>query len=93
VDKVREELTECLEASGDDVEKELGDLLFAVVNLARFLNVDPEQALRRAESKFTVRFDQMKQKAEREGLLFHHLTLEQMEALWQSVKQSEAVGR
>lgn len=93
VDKVREELTECLEASGDDVEKELGDLLFAVVNLARFLDVDPEQALRRAESKFTVRFDQMKQKAEREGLLFHHLTLEQMEALWQSVKQSEAVGR
>lgn len=90
VDKVKEELTECLEAGEGEVETELGDLLFAVVNLARFMQIDAEQALRRAGRKFAVRFDKMKKKAESEGLDFQQLTLEQKEQLWQTVKQEEA---
>lgn len=88
-EKVREELAECLEAGPEEAELEVGDLLFAVVNLARFLDVDPEQALRRAEAKFVARFDAMKKRAETEGQRFTELTLEQMEQLWQAVKQEE----
>lgn len=86
-DKVREELEECLQAEGDGVEIELGDLLFAVVNLARFLKVDPELALRRAMVKFGSRFDAMMKKAK--GQSFHTLSLKQMDALWQDVKREE----
>lgn len=89
VDKVKEELTECLKAGPDEVEMELGDLLFAVVNLARFLGVDAEQALRRAAHKFTARFDKMAKKAASDGQNFQQLTLEQKEILWQKVKQEE----
>lgn len=86
VGKVKEELNECLHADRDEVELELGDLLFSVVNLSRFLRVDPEQALRRACHKFTKRFAHMRQAA---GAQWDGMTLDEMEPLWQKAKQKD----
>lgn len=88
-DKVREELAECMKAGPEEVELELGDLLFAVVNVARWLKVDPEQALRKAEMKFARRFDALKNRAETAGKTLRGLTPEQMDQLWQAVKREE----
>jgi tetrapyrrole methylase family protein/MazG family protein len=83
VAKVREELEEVLTA-GTRTADELGDLLFAVVNLARHLGVDPEQALRRGAARFERRFRAM----EREGTL-DGLSLEEMDRRWEAVKDAE----
>lgn len=89
-DKLREELGELDEArktgSQADIEGEIGDLLFVVVNIARTLKVDPEQALRKTNTKFRRRF------AHVEAGLGKPLTdaaLEEMEALWQAAKRQE----
>jgi tetrapyrrole methylase family protein / MazG family protein len=66
--KVREELDEVEHASPEDVEDELGDVLFAVASLARRYDVDPETALRRATTRFAERFDRMKARAASEGV-------------------------
>jgi len=84
VAKVREELEEVL-AAGARRADEVGDLLFAVVNLARHLGVDPEQALRRGAARFERRFRAM----ESEGTLAG-LTLEEMDRRWEAAKAAEA---
>lgn len=66
--KVREELDELEAAGPDDVEAELGDVLFAVAALARRLNVDPETALRKATTRFVERFERMKEEAASDGV-------------------------
>jgi len=71
------------------VEEELGDLLFAAVNLARFLKVDPEIALKKANSKFSQRFRFMEKLAREGGGEFKNLPREEMEALWDLAKQTE----
>ncbi|MBK5265595.1 MAG: nucleoside triphosphate pyrophosphohydrolase [Alphaproteobacteria bacterium] len=82
--KIYEEIEEVKEVtSQDDKEEEVGDLLFAVVNLARHMNVDPEQALRKANAKFEYRFRDMEQEA---GDAFPGLSLMEKEALWQLAK-------
>jgi ATP diphosphatase len=87
VAKIHEELDEvAAAASADEREEEVGDLLFAVVNLARHLRVDPEAALRNANAKFERRFRGMESLA---GDAFPGLPLEEKEALWGRVKRSE----
>ncbi len=71
------------------VEEELGDMLFAVVNLSRFLKVDPEIALSRANAKFSRRFRAMERLARESGKEFKDLPREEMEALWNATKLSE----
>jgi ATP diphosphatase len=85
--KIDEELAE-VEATTDAIEREeeIGDLLFAVVNWARKLGVDPEAALRSANGKFERRFKSMEAEA---GSGFEALDLEGKEALWQAVKRNE----
>lgn len=89
-DKVREELAELEEARAkagtDEIEGELGDLLFTIVNLARFLKVDPEQALRRTNAKFRKRFGHVEQGLAARGRGLAESNLEEMEALWQEAK-------
>ena len=89
IDKLHEELAEIETArvGGDSasIEGELGDLLFVVVNLARFLKVDPEQALRKTNAKFRRRFAHVENHASLPGA-----SLEQMEALWQQAKSLPA---
>jgi MazG family protein len=91
--KVEEELDELYEAvaSGDQdhMEDEFGDVLFALVNYARFIKVDPELALERTNKKFIRRFQQMETMAEKDGKLLHDMNLEEMDALWNKVKELE----
>lgn len=92
-DKVTEEMEELYEAvaSGnqDHMEDEFGDVLFALVNYARFIKVDPEMALERTNKKFIRRFQQMEVIAETQGKLLHDMNLEEMDALWNKVKEQE----
>jgi MazG family protein len=96
VEKIREEVAELQEvveqgaASAIDqarAEEEMGDLLFAIANLSRKLDIEPEAALRRANDKFTRRFEQLEQNFTARGQKLEHATLEQMEAEWQSIKK------
>jgi tetrapyrrole methylase family protein/MazG family protein len=73
------------------LEEEVGDLLFAAVNVARFVGTDPEIALKHANRKFLRRFQWMERTAQAEGKTFAELPRERMEALWDLSKQSEAV--
>jgi MazG family protein len=88
LDKLNEELTELKSASSpDEKEDELGDMLFVIVNIARFLKVDPEQALRRTNAKFRSRFSHVEQGLAAEGKSPQTATIEEMEALWQAAKK------
>jgi tetrapyrrole methylase family protein/MazG family protein len=84
------EVTNALKANDPQkVEEELGDLLFAAINLARFLKVDPEIALSRANAKFSKRFRAMERLAREGGREFKDLPRGEMEALWNATKLSE----
>jgi tetrapyrrole methylase family protein / MazG family protein len=92
-EKLREETAE-LQAVLDTrdqrkMEEELGDLLFAAVNLARFLKMDPEIALKKANAKFSRRFREMEKLAREGGRAFKNLPREEMEALWDATKKAE----
>jgi tetrapyrrole methylase family protein / MazG family protein len=92
-EKLREECAELRHASetGDagNVEEEMGDLLFAAVNLARFLQVDPEIALKNANAKFARRFREMERVAAENGSAFANVPREEKERLWEATKRSE----
>lgn len=90
-DKVKEEMNELQEAveSKDQskIEAEMGDLLFSMVNFARFLQVDAENALERTNKKFMARFNGMEAAAIAQHKQLHDMSLEEMDALWNSMKQ------
>ena len=71
------------------VEEETGDLLFALVNLARHVGADPDQALRSANVKFERRFGYIEQKLATEGRSIESATLSEMDALWNEAKRGE----
>ena len=75
------------EASKQRQEEELGDLLFSVVNLARFLNIDPELAIVRTNKKFYKRFSYIEKQLRLRGEKIEHTDLIEMERLWQAAKQ------
>ena len=89
--KIEEELDEVEEAAAsmgaDRVEEELGDLLFAIVNLARHLKVDPEKALAGANSKFERRFRDMEQAIAADGRELAQESLDALEREWQAAKR------
>jgi len=95
LDKIDEEAREIREAvaarppglaADDQVEEEIGDLLFAVANLSRKLGVEPEAALRRANDKFFTRFSGMEATVNTKGERLQDKTLEELEALWENTK-------
>ncbi len=92
-EKLLEETEELKKASREKdhlkMEEELGDLLFAAVNLSRFLKVDPEIALKKANAKFSRRFREMEKLARASGRDFKDLPREEMEAFWDSTKKAE----
>jgi MazG family protein len=103
-EKLREELAELFRASDErdaaKMEEEMGDLLFAAVNLARFLQVDPEIALKNANAKFARRFREMERMSAENGQAFADLARAEKEKLWDDAKRgerqvmkSEAVGK
>ena len=72
------------------LEDEVGDLLFVLVNIARYLSLDPESALRKTNRKFTRRFQHMERAFHRAGRNLPDATLEEMESMWQQAKQAES---
>ena len=90
-DKVKEELRELEEAvvtgSKDKMEDELGDVFFSLVNFARFLQLDAENALERTNKKFIKRFTGMESAAAAENKLLHNMSLQEMDALWNKIKK------
>ena len=91
IEKLHEELAEFQEArrnaSQTELEGELGDMLFVLVNLARFVKVDPEQALRKTNAKFRERFGYIERKLAERGKRLEEAGIEEMEALWQEAKR------
>ena len=92
LEKLREEAGELEEAVREDtnVAEELGDLLFAAVNVARFVKVDPEDALSVACDKFARRFRQVEASAAAQGKTLDEMTLAEMDRLWDEAKKQEA---
>jgi tetrapyrrole methylase family protein/MazG family protein len=100
VDKVHEELREVEEARADvahneteaaqqRLQDEVGDILFALVNLARFVKVNPEEALRGTANRFAARFTHMEQAAKSRGRALSGMTLAEMDRLWDEAKTAE----
>src|SRR5437868_1484441 len=91
IEKLHEELAEFDEArrksSQTELEDEMGDMLFVLVNLARFVKVDPEQALRRTNAKFRERFGFIERSLSAQGKSLREANIEEMEALWQEAKR------
>jgi MazG family protein len=89
-EKVEEEMQELQQAveSTDPakIEEEFGDLVFSLINYARFLHIDAENSLERTNKKFIYRFQEMEKMALAEGRSLHELTLAEMDALWNTVK-------
>ncbi len=92
-DKVKEELmevdTEIKADNKSNLEAEMGDLFFALINACRLYGIDPEAALERTNKKFIHRFNHMESRAEQSGKSLHELSLNQMEEYWQEAKQFE----
>jgi tetrapyrrole methylase family protein / MazG family protein len=90
LNKLKEESAELLDAkSGNDASKmaeEVGDLLFVAVNIARFLEIDPETALRRSNEKFSRRFRYIESAIKRQGKELRNTSLSEMDALWEEAK-------
>ena len=95
--KIAEESQELIDArdnlSADEIEEEMGDLLFVVANLARHLNVDPEAALRRTNAKFIRRFEAVEARLSARGKRPEDSDLAEMDALWDEVKADEKAAR
>ena len=90
--KVQEELTELkveIDHNTDQIEAEFGDVLFSLVNYARFLKISPENALAKTNQKFIKRFQEMEQLLEKDGLLAQDQYLEKLDLYWERAKKSE----
>lgn len=90
-DKVQEELSELeyekINGSHDQIEDEFGDLLFALINYSRFIDVNPEDALERTNKKFINRFRYIEEKINAEGKSMHSMNLAQLDEYWDEAKK------
>jgi len=96
LDKIEEEVGELREAlrggRQDKVADELGDLIFALVNIGRHVKTDPEEALRGTNTKFRRRFNYIETELEKSSQTLEAATLDEMEELWQAAKHTERTG-
>ncbi|HOP12972.1 nucleoside triphosphate pyrophosphohydrolase [Lentimicrobium sp.] len=92
-EKVQEELAELqyekLNGSPEKIEDEFGDLLFALINYARFIDVNPEDALERTNKKFIRRFNYIEQKVNETGKSMHDMSLAELDVFWNEAKAAE----
>jgi XTP/dITP diphosphohydrolase len=86
-EKVEEELHEFKEAEGRDKEAEFGDLIFSLVNYARWLKINPDDALERTNLKFKKRFEAIEAEAKKQGRKIDNMTLAEMDAVWEEAKK------
>ena len=91
LDKVKEEITELKQEVEDQnldkMEDEFGDVIFSLINYARYLKINPESALERTNKKFIKRFKYIEESAKKEGKVINELTLDQMEVFWNKAKK------
>jgi XTP/dITP diphosphohydrolase len=88
-EKVEEEMQEFKEAEGKDKEAEFGDLLFSLVNYARWLKINPDDALERTNIKFKKRFEAIEEYAKNQGKKMNDMTLEEMDFIWEEAKKTQ----
>ena len=92
-DKIKEEIDELhLEITSkntENIEKEFGDVLFSLINYARFLKINPEDALEKTNKKFIKRFQYLENKTQEQGKSLKDMTLEEMENFWQDAKKMD----
>jgi tetrapyrrole methylase family protein/MazG family protein len=94
VDEEMNELKEALQSGNrEDMEEELGDIIFMLVNLSRFMKVNPEDAHRKTIAKFIHRFRYIEMKAAEQGKKLTDMTLEEMDSLWDEAKKKEGKGK
>jgi MazG family protein len=97
IDKIEEEVAELRRAVAtegvDRTEEEMGDLLFSIANLSRKLGIEPESALRKANAKFSARFEAVERSFEKHGRSIHGATLEEMETEWANAKKLRRKNR
>jgi len=93
-DKIREEIEELKTASKEknqiNMEEEFGDILFSLVNVSRFIGINPEDALRKTTEKFIERFKKIEREFEVENKELNKASLEELDAVWEKVKSKEA---
>jgi len=92
-EKVQEELEEFNQeknSNSEKMESEFGDILFALINYARFVNINPEDALEKTNKKFIMRFNYMEKATKESGKVLSEMTLDEMELLWQEAKTTSA---
>jgi tetrapyrrole methylase family protein/MazG family protein len=89
LDKLAEEIEEVRQAQGEQTASEIGDLLFSVVNLARWYKVDPESALRETSQRFKRRFAYVEAAARQAGRPLAEYSLEELDALWEEAKRRQ----
>jgi len=88
IEKVKEEIEEFRDAERDEAKiEEIGDILFSIVNLARWVDVDPEAALRNANNQFRQRFALIEAEAKHRGIQLNDLTFEEMNEIWEKAKK------
>lgn len=91
-EKLEEEIAEFRDAVKkkrlDEIEEEIGDIFFVLVRIANFVNVNPENALRKTIKKFTTRFEHIEKEAARQGRELTDMSLDEMETLWNQAKKS-----
>lgn len=92
-DKIKEEIDELhheiTSKNTENIEKEFGDVLFSLINYARFLKINPEDALEKTNKKFIKRFQYLENKAQEQGKSLKDMTLEEMENFWQDAKKMD----
>ncbi|UWP94145.1 nucleoside triphosphate pyrophosphohydrolase [Aliiroseovarius crassostreae] len=93
LDKLQEEASELVEAKNrltqDEIREEMGDLLFVIANLARHLDVEPEEALRKANAKFERRFSYIEQRLAEQGRQPEDSSLDEMDVLWNEIRAAD----
>lgn len=87
VDKLKEEADELAQAQGTEITEEMGDLLFALVNIARFKEVEPEEALQKSNDKFVRRFNYVEDAIKESGRTWQEMSLEEMDHYWDEAKE------
>lgn len=92
LEKIREEIDELASAPAERLEDEMGDVLFALVNLARFMKFDPEEALRKANDRFRRRFQAVEAKARENGRPMESYSLDELDVFWEEAKKGESGG-
>ena len=94
-EKIHEEILELKEAeqqnNKDHIEEEIGDLLFSIVNLSRFLEISADNALRRTNRKFINRFKKVEKGIEGKGKVMEEATLEEMDIIWNQSKEKNNI--